>query len=184
MASGFNNNYEIKGDVFGTFFSELQTKYIHPKNIRNYNGEKAVKVFDTIMNANNIKFFDGDLEEFRMNYKHWNGMGWISSELGFYPDRILGLQKKIFVEIKSALTDTHHPAKIILEATSCKITNPDSKFFVYCDGDLMSTARKMLVECPLIDGVIKGPSELEDWVKNGFKITNTQLVAKPVNFFE
>jgi hypothetical protein len=183
--SGFNNNYKIKDTIYGNFFDKLNTKYIHPMNIRNARGETAVNNFDKMMKKYNTKFYIGDDEKYRMTFKHWNGFGWLDSEIAFYPDRVLGINEEIFVEIKSALTDTHHPAKILLEATSCKLKYPQSQFFVYCDSEKpLFQAKKLLEECPLIDGVIIGPTHLEDWVKNGFKKINTGYKVKPVNFFK
>lgn len=184
MSRGFNNNHEINTDVYGKFFSKLETKYIHPKNVRNYNGEKAVKTFDSIMNKYNVKYYDGDLEEFRMTIKYFYGMGFYDTDTAFYPDRVLGLNKQKTVEIKNGLTDRHHPSKIILEAQSSKATNPENEFFVYCDGDFTNDAKKMLSNCPYIDGIIHGPVELEQWVNSNFAPNNKKLQVKPYNFFK
>lgn len=181
--SGFNNNFSYDPNIYGTIFEPLATtEYNQPYQLRNANGKRAEKNFDTIMTEGNVDFINAHTKDYKMKYRHFNGFGWIPCKTSFYTDRVVGPLRKQFFEIKNSITDMHHPSKIILEAISVKITHPDSEFYLYVDTKCFSSGKAFLESSPLIDGIIVGPVELKNFINNGCKLPNKKSVS-PINLF-
>jgi hypothetical protein len=175
--TGFNNNFSYDPNVYGTIFTELETKkYNQPYQLRNANGKKAEMNFDKIMQKNKISFENGHQKKYAMHCMHFNGFGWIKDVKKFYTDRVLGDFRNNFWEIKNSITDAHHPSKIILESIATKLTHPNSKFLVYIDGKCMNTYKRYLENVPTIDMLVVGPVQLQNFINSNFTIPQKKLV--------